>query len=228
MIQMMALSKLIVDETLYPRTRINAYNVRSIQEAIAAGAEMPDIVIDTKCRIIDGVHRFMAYLHLFRKQLTKQINVEVLEVDTDAAFFIEAGRLNANHGQKMTTIDRVHFALRAKELGVGMPEIAKAIHMKQSDVKKLLNERSASSLGGPAKPIKQSITHLKGQRLSDEQWDANTKLSGMPLHFHANQVKLFIDSEFVDTDDSKNLKALWNLKDALDRYLASVEPSNGK
>lgn len=223
-IQDVEFAKLVIDETLYPRTRISAHNAACIREAIAAGDKMPPMVVDEKWRMVDGRHRYQGFLPQFRKNSRLKVSVDVKKFKTDAEFFVEAARLNAIHGQRMSTIDRVHFALRAKELGVSTLEISKAIRMKESAVKEFLRDRVATSKGGETKAIKKSIAHLKGTRLSNEQWEANSKLSGMSLQFHATQIVLLIENDFVDSEDQKHFDALIKLQDILGEYLASAKP----
>ena len=221
--QNIELAKLIFDEGLYPRTRISGYTVTSIYEVLLTGQIMPPIVIEKKSnRIIDGVHRYRAYCRFYDDPKQK-IPVETKAFANDAALFLEAGRLNASHGTKMTTIDRVHFALKAKELGASYKDVADALHATESSIKDFLTTRSATVKGGKRKAIKRSISHVHGQPLTDKQWSANTKLSGMPLSFHANQLIILMESDLVNREDDKAIAALFKVQAALDEYLASVK-----
>ncbi len=222
-IQQIELAKLVFDEELYPRTRISSYNVTCIYDALLSGQTMPPIVVEEASnRIADGVHRYRAYCRFYDDPKQK-IRVEVKAFENDAALFLESGRLNASHGSRMTTIDRVHFALKAKELGASYKDVALAIHVTESAIKDLLTTRSASVKGGKRKAIKRSISHVHGQPLTDEQWSANSKLSGMPLSFHANQLIILMENNLVDREDDKAIAALFKVQTALDEYLASVK-----
>ena len=61
----MKASELLLDYDLYPRERIEPFNVNQMIEALTAGRELPPIIVDRKSlRVIDGFHRVKAYQRL--------------------------------------------------------------------------------------------------------------------------------------------------------------------
>ena len=66
------------------------------------------------------------------------------------------------------------------------------------------------------KPIKQTIKHMAGKRLTKKQYEANEKLSGMNQSFYANQIITLIESDLLDVKNEKLIATLVRLRDLLD------------
>lgn len=98
---------LIEDMTLYPRNDVDEVNIAHLVEALQVGAELPKILIEeTTLRIVDGFHRRRAYMRAFGDDV--EVTCEVKKYKDDAELFLEAVRLNANHGINMDGYDRTH------------------------------------------------------------------------------------------------------------------------
>lgn len=121
-------NSLILDYDLYPRGGIDSQNVSRMVLALEAGTALPPVVIDRKTRkVIDGFHRCKATLR-FGGELAEIAIVE-RDYKNEQEMLLDAGKMNAPHGLAMDKHDRVHFALKARKMGIGEKRIAEAINM---------------------------------------------------------------------------------------------------
>ncbi len=148
----MKASELILDFTLYPRTRIDADCVHFMVQAREGGAKFPPVVVDKASnRVVDGFHRITMY-----KRINAAHPVEVVEreYESDAEMFADAVRLNANHGRNLSVHDRKHCLLRSKELGLTVDKLASALSMTVEAVGELRSEGSGQlRIDGQSKKI---------------------------------------------------------------------------
>lgn len=216
------LSELVIDLTIYPRMSIDKHNVDALLEALKAGVKLPPIVVDRKTlRIIDGVHRFRAYL----RQLgaNRLVDVQAETYDSDSAMFLDAVRRNAAHGKGLQNFDRVRVINLGEQLGLAREQLADAMNVTLTRMGELMNDRMASSASGEPVQIKRTIEHMAGKPMTAAQIAANKRLSGMQQIFYVNQVSLLIEHDLVDTEDQTLLPALERLEELLTRYLAKVK-----
>jgi hypothetical protein len=213
-------SELIVDFDLYPRAEINTQHAHYMAEALAAGAEFPLIVADQKSkRIVDGVHRHRVYGKALGPDA--EIEVHLKSYRNDAEMFIDAMRLNSNHGRALTTFDRTHCILRAEALKISMDQIAASLHLTKDAVGDLRKERVGTMHGprGGVIALKRTIRHMAGHKLTSEQSDANDRLSGMDQLFYVNQLILLLENDLIDTSNEKLMEGLSKLRDLLPKPL---------
>lgn len=212
-------NSLILDFDLYPRANIDSHNVTLLVEALTAGVELPPITIDKKSRkVIDGFHRCKAHLRHFGD--LAEIEVVERSFKNDGAMFEEAMRLNASHGAKLDRYDRVHCVLKARELKLPFAQVATALSMHVDRLKALVDDREAK-VNGRATPLKQTLRHMAGSKLTQGQEDANKKLTGMNQSTYANQLILLIDNGLIDTENSKLMTRLHELFEKLEKFLAA-------
>ena len=103
----MKAAQLVLDFGLYPRNNVDEHNVKNLVDALAAGTELPPVIIDRKSkRVVDGFHRVRAHLRLFGDNA--EIDVITKNYKNDAELFLDAMRYNASHGAKLDTCDRPH------------------------------------------------------------------------------------------------------------------------
>ena len=213
-------AEIVFDYTLYPRNNVDEYNVRCIMNAILAGEKLPPALIDKKSkRVVDGVHRIKAYL-----RLDEDAKIEVIERDfkDDAAIFLEAMRLNADHGAKLDSCDRTHCLVVAERLKIPRDAVAGALHMPEEKLGTLRNNRLAKTANGLSIPLKRTMQHMAGRRLTKMQMGANERSGGMNQVFYANQLIDLIEAELLDKEDEKLLERLRHLHGLLDSLLAAV------
>lgn len=212
-------NELILDYDLYPRSSIDTQHAGYIAEALLSGAKLPPIVACSKSkRVADGFHRCRGHLRAFGEDA--KIEVEFRDYPSERDLFLDAIRMNAAHGKALDRHDRVHCSIHAKRLRIATDVVAVALHMSAQRYKDLVQERMAISRStGEAVPLKRTIEHLAGTKLTRGQEDANRKLGGMRQAFFVNQVILLIEQGLVDTEDDRLMERLAALEVALAGFL---------
>lgn len=216
------LSELVLDFDLYPRTQIDSHHVSEMVEAENAGVEFPPLVIDKKSkRIIDGFHRYKKHVRCHGPDAT--IPVVEKTYRNDAAMLLDAIRYNANHGRNLSSFDRAHSILLAEKLGLNDKAVAGALSMTVGRVESLRISKSATVGNGKVSvtvPIKQTIRHMAGKKLTRPQVDANKKLGGMNQLFYVNQLLTLIESDLIDKENEDLIEGLRKLHERLGETLA--------
>lgn len=211
--KMIPVAELVFDYGLYPRQQIDSAHVRNIRLARQAGVELPPITIDqVSKRIVDGFHRAKDIL---LEDPKGKIACTEKKYTTEAEMFLDAMRLNASHGSNLTVCDRLHCILLAERLQIDEEAVADALGMTEERIGELRLDRTAKS-NGTSLALKQTIRHMRGKRLSESQWAANKKLSGMRPAFYVNQLLLLLENDLLDDEDEK----LGELLDRLAEKLA--------
>ncbi len=213
-------AELILDFCLYPRNNVDSHNVTNLVDALAAGAELPPVVIDKKSkRVIDGFHRVKAHL----KFLGDDAKVEVIEktYNNEAAMFLDAMKYNASHGAKLDPCDRTHCLIIAESLSIPLDQVAGALHMNVDKLASLKADRTATT-NGLTVPLKRTIRNMAGKKLTNRQQQANKRLSGMNQAFYANQLIELIESEMLDLEDENLMGSLKKLHELLEGVLIAA------
>ena len=214
-------ASVVLDFDLYPRNNVDAHNVRSIVDAILAGQEMPPVIIDRKSkRVVDGFHRVKAVL---RADPEGELDVVEKAYRNDAAMFLDAMKYNATHGARLDPCDRTRCTIIAARLSIPLDAVAGALHMPIEKLGNLRDTRTARNGGGSLSiPLKRTIKHMGGRKLTKPQQAANEKLSGMNQAFYANQLILLIETKMIDPEDAKLFERLAVLAELLDGLLAKA------
>lgn len=210
--------ELVLDFNIYPRANIDNYNVNTIAEALTAGVELPHIIIDKKSkRVVDGFHRVRAYQKIYGDDC----EVEVIEKSyrDDKQLFLDSIRYNANHGAKLDSHDRAHCSILANQLVIDDTHLADALSITVDKLSSLMVSHTAVGKGGLAVPIKRTISHMRGKKLTNKQADANKKLSGMNQSFYANQIITLIENDLLNVGDDKLMQRLDLLRGLLNGLL---------
>lgn len=203
-------SDCVVDPSLWPRKSVSASNIAALRAAREAGAKLPPIVVDAATmRIVDGVHRREEVLRSDGDDAT--LRAELREYSSDAELFLDAVRLNAVHGEKLTAYDRAHTAIRAEELGIDPDLVASALSITVDQLGKLTVRKTALDSNGSPVPIKRTIAHLAGRTLSPRQEIGNRRAGGHTLTFYAEQIITAIDHDTVDWQNVSVIEALTRL-----------------
>ena len=215
--------ELVQDTTLYPRTDIDRQAVGHLVEALASGVTLPPVVVCRETnKIIDGFHRTNAHLRFYGIDADIEVIYEAYTSDKER--FLDAIKYNACHGVKLDKYDRAHCAIIGKSLRISQADLSTALNMQLKRIRELLQGRTAVT--GKAKevvPIKRTIEHMAGQKLTDGQQKANKRLSGMRQSFYVNQVLLLIENGLIDLGDEELLERMQCLLDALQKFLPGVE-----
>jgi hypothetical protein len=221
------LSELVLDFAFYPRAEVNKQHIGYMLEAHNAGTEFPPIVIDKKSkRVIDGFHRHGMY----KRALGDDATVEVIEktYKNQQAMLIDAMRMNSAHGRVLSTFDRSRCILLAERLKITHADIASALHITAEKVGELRTERVGALHArkrngkGTDIPIKRTIRHMSGKRLTQSQSDTNDKLGGMEQLFYVHQLTMLIEHDLIDLENEGLMAGLGKLRKLLDKMLVAA------
>jgi hypothetical protein len=212
------IASLVLDYDLYPRVQVDSQHAHYLAEALRAGARLPPVIVDKRSkRVIDGFHRIRAHQTVYGESAS--IEAELREYRSDADMFLDAMRLNASHGRSLTKCDRARCVLQMRKFRIGANRVAAALGMTLKALQALGEGRVARAKDGAQVPLKRTIAHMAGQTLTDEQIEANDKLSGMNQAFYAHQLLLLIRSGLIDTSNEELMAALRRLYEALGELL---------
>lgn len=213
--KMLPVSEIVLDFDLYPRQSINTQHVTEMCEAAKAGVDFPPVVIDRKSkRLTDGFHRHRKAIRL------KESEIAVVEktYKNEAEMLLDAIRMNANHGRVLTTYDRSHCIILAGRMKITDNVVATAMSITTDRLKSLRIDRTATVKAGrtiEAVPLKRTVRHMAGRKLTKAQVVANAKLSGMNQQFYVNQLLTLITSGMLDREDEKLMGLLVELRDKI-------------
>lgn len=212
-------SELVEDFDLYPRADVDSTHVKHIAEAIEAGAQIPPVIADLKSkRIVDGFHRSRAWRRIYGDEV--EIDVLLKSYKNERELFLEAIRLNANHGRNMTSFDRTHAMEKALRFEIDPALVAAALNMKLERVTEFKSERCAKLENSRrCVPLKQSIRHMRGSTMTKEQADTVSKLGGNNQSFYVNQLILLIDNGLLDLKNERLLERLKLLNQKISKLL---------
>ena len=219
----MKCAELVFDFDLYPRNNLDAHNIRSIADARKAGVEMAPVIIDKKSkRIVDGFHRNKERLQTDGPEA----EIEVIEkvYKNEQEMFLDAMRYNATHGARLDPCDRTRCAVIAERLRIPIESVAGALNMPVDKLAGLRADRTAMAAGGGGLviPLKRTIKHMAGKKLSKQQQVVNDKSSGMNQSFYANQLIDLIESDLIDKEDETLYKRLQRLYELLAELLVTA------
>jgi len=220
------LSELVEDFDLYPRPMVDSNNVTRLRHAIRAGVSLPPITIDRRSkRITDGLHRRRAY----RAELGSDARVacEAKDYKNEGEMFLDAIRLNAPHGKPLSPFDKARCVLKCKTFRIGMKQMSEALGMPPDVIQALGEGRTAKVSAGEGDQggevvLKRTVAHMSGQTLTENQREANKRLSGMQQAFYVNQVLILIENDMLDTADETLMEALGRLAERLNGIFAAA------
>lgn len=215
----LSVATLIFDGTLYPRASLDNQHVTYLREALRSGAKMPPITVCAKTmRIADGAHRVRANQAEYGGDA--KITAIVKTYANDKEFFLDAIALNADHGRALTSYDRSHIAIIAKNLKINPEHVASTLHMTITKFDSLVVDRSATLNRTPTViPLKRTIRHMSGGRLTQRQQEANVRLGGMNQTFYVNQLITLMENDLLDTENANLMARL----EVLRTLLAKIE-----
>ena len=222
-----AIGKLVFDFDLYPRSDVDSHNIAYMSQAEDAGVEFPPVLIDKKSkRIVDGFHR----VKMYRQKYDDNYQIEVIEkiYGSEKEILLDAIRCNASHGKMLSRHDRVRCILQSEKMKLKIDEVASALSMTVEKIKELKTERVGELRVGrtvQSVPLKRTIRHMSGRRLTKRQSEVNEQISGMDQKFYVNQLVMLIESGLINQSDEillKRLRVLWQRLDKLECVKSAV------
>jgi hypothetical protein len=230
-IRRLPIGLLVKDMSVYPRseTGISVVHVRNLREAIASGSRVPPIVVEGGTwRIVDGWHRYEAMRLLFGNGA--EVEVEVRSYESEAELLLDAVRLNSSHGLPFKEIDKRRIVLRLREIGADPTMIKAALHVTDDGVRRLAasiayyfpgSEAVAFSESSEPIPLKSSVRHLAGTKLSRDQVEAHKRAPGTSYRLLVDQLCDALSFGLIDRDDERIRGDLERLYGILGEFLAS-------
>lgn len=208
-LEKMRVGDLVTVPNLYPRRKLNDYNISGLADALRAGAKLPPIVIDQDDRIVDGYHRHLAYLRVFGPDYF--VEVERRHYDSDLGMFLDAAALNATHGERLTRSDEIHVVNVAKSLGADDFQLAVALTTDEDHVKRLQMRVVISKDTGERIPSKIVSRHLEGKKVTAGQIAALDRGPGVAPRRLVNDITAWLKAGLLDAHDEALIAALRNL-----------------
>jgi ParB-like chromosome segregation protein Spo0J len=211
--------ELVEDLSLYPRLQVDDWYVSRLAEALRSGAALPPIVADRKSkRIVDGFHRRRAALRAFGP--TAEVEVLFRDYPDERSLYLDALRLNAHHGKRLTTAEEVRAVIRGQELGIEPRVIADTLAIRVEKLEGLLERKTARGTVEPVVVLKPSFDHLAGQQLTQQQELANKHSGGHQASFYARMLVQLIESGAVDESNRTLMERLKKLYELLGKFWA--------
>jgi len=212
--------ELVEDLSLYPRLQVDGWYVSRLAEALRSGAVLPPIVADRKSkRIVDGFHRRRAALKAFGP--TAEIDVLLRDYPDEASLYLDALRLNAHHGRRLTTAEEVRAVIRGQELGLEPRVIADTLAIRVEKLEGLLEKKTARGTIEPIVVLKPSFVHLAGEQLTQQQELANKHSGGHQASFYARMLIQLIESGAINESDLTLMERLRRLHQLLTEFWAA-------
>jgi hypothetical protein len=212
------LSELVLDFDLYIRDTIDTRIVTRYVKATRAGATLPPLITCKKSRrVVDGFKRYRMH------QILESETVPVIEKTyrNDAELLADAIRYNAEHGQPLDKADRARCVILAEKLGLDDAGLAAALVCDPEGVAELRTNKVARA-GAVSVPLKGTIRHMAGRKLTKKQAETNRKLQGMSVGFYARQILMVLESGMLDRSDEDGMEQLEALHGKLGELFAMV------
>jgi hypothetical protein len=211
------LSKLTLDYDIYPRTMVSDTHVRMMQDAVDAGEKLPPILVDAASgRIVDGFHRYTRA----HKNGEDTIVAVLEDFEDEAAIFEAAVRANATHGAPYTPFERAKIVKQAADFGLTVERISSSLCI---TIERLTEIQSGFvGVGHTSGPVKETVAHLRGGRITKEQAEAAKKLGGMPQRFYVEQLLILVENDLVNIHDEGMMAKLARLNESLTDLLRRV------
>jgi hypothetical protein len=172
MLQSVKLNSITTDYRLYPRHRndlLDTSHMRNLKNAMLSGADIPPIVVERVGMIcLDGHHRLGVFKDIFKDNPEQEIIVDLVDLQSDAAMFLEAVRLNAAHGKPLEPKDRAYIGIRAKDLGIPLEKICEAMNIRCDDYLDFYARRTAQTTTGKTVPLSWGASKLAGQVMTEK------------------------------------------------------------
>jgi hypothetical protein len=190
-----AISKIVIDETIYPRTSVSEFNVNRLVAALKTGVKLPSIIVEAKTyRLVDGRHRYDAY----KKEGLKTIEVIEKVYASEADLFADAVRYNIGHGEPLDQYTIRNAIIRLTAYGYQREQISDVVRLPLDTIEKIERGFAASQDGKPV-ALKGGLNHLKGRTLDPQQMEINKHYSGGKAIFYVKQICDLLENDIAPT-----------------------------
>ncbi len=168
------LSLIVLDETVYPRHKVNPHNVESIRDVINTGHKLPPMLIEKGTNVlVDGWHRHGAY----EAEGIEVVTVKEKVYTDRKALLSDAVNLNM-HGQQLSPRDKLRSAALLLEAGFSMEKVSEIVRVPMPKLQGRLERRTAFDGEGEQHILKRGMQHNRGRTLTDKQVAAHERYGG--------------------------------------------------
>ena len=122
------ISKIVIDEDLYPRKQVVRLVAYSYEQAMKSGSVFPPIrlgLLNKKLYLVDGRHRLKAYTDLGKKS----VDAFIAEYKDRKALFLDAVKFNNTFGKPLTFEDKIKIYGTFKIFHMTDGQISMLIHV---------------------------------------------------------------------------------------------------
>jgi hypothetical protein len=208
-----------LDYDIYPRTQISDTHIHAMQDAVEAGVELPPILVDAKSmRIVDGFHRYSRA----HRNGESSIPAILENFPDEAAVFEAAVKANSSHGKPYAPYERAKIVKQAQDFGLSIDRISASLFMTVQKVSEI--QAGFVGVGKTSGPVKATISHLRGGRITKDQAIAAQKLGGMPQRFYVEQLLILVENDLVNIKDEMMMSKLIRLHEKLGDLLTGSAP----
>ena len=215
---------LIRNYDIYPRSEINRQKIADYKEALRSGVVFPAVIADRKTKeTIDGFHRIESFIAFYGA--TAEIDVEFRDYKNVWEQRLDAARSNCGHGMQYDHYSQTRCLIWAIEHGEkkDKEEMANALNITLQRVEKLIGSKTAIDQDDKIIPIKRTIRHLAGTKLTSEQIIFNEKeASGKELLKITNELINGFKRDAIDWGNQQLIDALKELRNLLQNKIREV------
>ena len=207
------IEKLVLDDNIYPRRNVLTSKVNQYYNAMKLGQIFPAIAVETRHerptgRILDGWHRYHAYL----MQGKKQVTVVFIECSDEIEALRESYTLNNSHGLQYSSIEIHDYVKTATDLGMTYDMIADDIKRPVRKVESMVKQFGTAK-DGDTVALKRGLRHLNTNTITKKQEALNKAWMGSSAGTYAALLFRYLDANAINTEDTKLIKALDKLTD---------------
>lgn len=210
---------LVLDESLYPRRSVNLLWIGELVQHLRAGVTFPPVVVwNDGNQVLDGFHRTKAVERL--KGPTGEIACEHFQCGTRAEAFLEACRLNADHGLPLNPVDMAHsIRMAVDRLHIPEDAIRRALAQPEGRFESLAARFAYTPAGDKIALRRTMDPEFRGKHLTQEQVQAMEHSGGWKASFHARSLTQILAGDLYVVEDYRLRDALRELQAAIERAL---------
>lgn len=211
-LKLLKIKSIKINDSIYPRDKVDFITTARYINAMKSGAVFPPIKvakIGFKYYLIDGGHRIQA------SKGCKQthIQAEVYEGLTEKQIYLEAVRLNTQHGKQFTTYEVTNIIVRLRDFKLKPKQIADLVRIPATNLTSFVAKRMTriTDVKGNQSNIvlKKPFTHLAGGNeidLDSNVEEVQHKFYGVSQEHLLDEVLKLIKNNLIDFKN-KSVKA---------------------